>query len=106
MRTEGKKVSRAEALRALEKIAAEKEEFWYKHICHYALAHRLSKKDRIWLYKRLKKKNITIHGKDPTAKVYYKTWADEDGTLYADLSHTDYEAVFRPGKQQAGTVDR
>lgn len=94
MRTEGKKVSRAEALRALEKIAAEKEEFWYKHICHYALAHRLSREDRIWLYKRLKKKNITILGKDPTAKVYYKTWADEDGTLYADLSHTDYEAVF------------
>ena len=49
MRTEGKKVSRAEALRALEKIAAEKEEFWYKHICHYALAHRLSQKDKIWL---------------------------------------------------------
>ena len=94
MRTESKKVSRAEALRALEKIAAEKEEFWYKHICHYALAHRLSKKDKIWLYKRLKKKNITIHGKDPTAKVYYKTWADEDGTLYADQSRTDYEAVF------------
>ena len=94
MRTESKKVSRAEALRALEKIAAEKEEFWYKHICHYALAHRLSRKDKIWLYKRLKKKNITIHGKDPTAKVFYKTWADEDGTLYADFSRTDYEAVF------------
>ena len=104
MRTESKKVSRAEALRALEKIAAEKEEFWYKHICHYALAHRLSKKDRIWLYKRLKKKNITIHGKDPTAKTYYKTWADEDGTLYADQSRTDYEAVFNEIVRENGRL--
>ena len=104
MRTDSKKVSRAEALRVLEKIAAEKEEFWYKHICHYALAHRLSQKDKIWLYKRLKKKNITIHGKDPTAKVYYKTWADEDGTLYADQSRTDYEAVFNEIVRENGRL--
>ena len=104
MRTESKKVSRAEALRALEKIAAEKEEFWYKHICHYALAHGLSQKDRIWLYKRLKEKNITIHGKDPTAKVYYKTWADEDGTLYTDLSRIDYEAVFNEIVRENGRL--
>ena len=94
MRTGNKKEIRAEALKELEKTAAEKEKFWYRDICNYTFAHRLSWEDRIWLYKRLKKKNITIHGMDPTARVHYKTWADEDGTLYADLSRTDYEAVF------------
>ena len=89
------KVSRKQALEELEKIARETEKFRYRHIYDYACAYKLSKDDRIWLYKKLKEKNITILGMDPTVEVVKpKKWQGEDGLLYSDYSHVDYEAVY------------
>ncbi len=84
------------ALRKLETIAKKEKELWYRRICDYALAYRLSADDRIWLYNKLKDKGVTILGMDPTAEPEdsRKTWFAEDGTKYIDYSHKDYEALY------------
>ena len=88
--------NRATALRKLENIAKKEKELWYRRICDYALAYRLTVDDRIWLYNKLKAKGVTILGMDPTAEPEpkRKTWYDEDGTEYVDFAHKDYEAVY------------
>lgn len=88
-------VSRKQALKELEWVAGETDKFRYRHIYDYARAYNLSKDDRIWLYKKLSERNITILGMDPTAEtVHRKRWQDEDGLLYSDFSRVDYEAVY------------
>ena len=91
-----KRDNRAVALRKLEIIAKNEKELWYRRICDYALAYRLTVDDRIWLYNKLKAKGVTILGMDPTAEPEprRKIWYDEDGTEYVDFAHKDYEAVY------------
>jgi RNA polymerase sigma factor (sigma-70 family) len=91
-----KRDKRAIALRKLGNIAKKEKELWYRRICDYALAYRLTVDDRIWLYNKLKAKGVTILGMDPTAEPEpkRKAWHDEDGTEYVDFAHKDYEAVY------------
>lgn len=91
-----KRNNRAVALRKLENIAKKEKELWYRRICDYALAYRLTVDDRIWLYNTLKARGVTVLGMDPTAEpeVRRKTWHDEDGMEYVDFAHKDYEAVY------------
>ena len=91
-----KRDKRAIALRKLENIAKKEKELWYRRICDYALAYRLTVDDRIWLYNKLKAKGVTILGMDPTAEPEpkRKAWHDEDGTEYVDYSLKDYEAIY------------
>ncbi|MDY6303415.1 MAG: sigma-70 family RNA polymerase sigma factor [Succiniclasticum sp.] len=91
-----KRDNRAAALRKLENIAKKEKELWYRRICDYALAYRLTVDDRIWLYNKLKAKGVTILGMDPTTEPESKRkiWYDEDGTEYFDFAHKDYETVY------------
>lgn len=72
----------------LEKVAGTEKEFRYRHICVYAFAYHLTPDDRIWLYNKLKEKNITILGEDPTAR------PEDKPKEYTDYSHKDYDALY------------
>ena len=88
-------VSRKQALEELERKDGETEKFRYRHIYNCARARKLTRDDIIWLYKRLREKNITVLGTDPTAEIVkLKKWQGEDGSLYSDYSHADYETVY------------
>ncbi len=101
-----KRDNRTIALRNLETIAKKEKELWYRRICDYALAYRLSADDRIWLYNKLKDKGVTILGMDPTAEPEdsRKTWCAEDGTEYVDYSHKDYEALYDEIVKRCGAL--